>query len=40
MNAGYIQTKELENIEEYIVPASLNDNQGIMGAIKLAIDAM
>ena len=36
---GYIQTRELENLEEYIVPASLNDDQGIMGAIKLAIDA-
>ena len=37
--AGYIKTKELEDLEEYIVPASLNDDQGIMGAIKLAIDA-
>ena len=37
--AGYIKAKELENLEEYIVPASLNDDQGIMGAIKLAIDA-
>ncbi len=36
--AGYIKTKELENLDEYIVPASLNDDQGIMGAIKLAID--
>ena len=36
---GYIRTKELENLDEYIVPASLNDDQGIMGAIKLAIDA-
>ena len=37
--AGYINTKTLENLDEYIVPASLNDDQGIMGAIKLAIDA-
>ena len=37
--AGYINTKTLENLETYIVPASLNDDQGIMGAIKLAIDA-
>ncbi len=37
--AGYISTSELGNLEEYIVPASLNDDQGIMGAIKLAIDA-
>ncbi len=36
---GYINTVEIKNIEEYIVPASLNDDQGIMGAIKLAIDA-
>jgi fructokinase len=35
---GYINTKTLENLDEYIVPASLNDDQGIMGAIKLAID--
>lgn len=33
---GYIKTKELENIEEYIVPASLNDNQGILGCLELA----
>ena len=37
--AGYISTREMANLEEYIVPASLNDDQGIMGAIKLAIDA-
>ncbi|MBQ9589956.1 MAG: ROK family protein [Butyrivibrio sp.] len=36
---GYIKTELLENLDEYIVPASLNDDQGIMGAIKLAIDA-
>jgi fructokinase len=36
---GYINTDEIKNIDEYIVPASLNDDQGIMGAIKLAIDA-
>lgn len=33
---GYIATKEIEDIDNYIVPASLNDNQGIMGAIELA----
>ena len=33
---GYIDTKELRNISSYIVPAALNDNQGIMGALKLA----
>ena len=36
---GYINTKELEDIDNYIVPASLNDDQGIMGAVKLAMDA-
>lgn len=36
---GYLNTKELENMDNYIVPASLCDNQGIMGAVKLAIDA-
>lgn len=36
--AGYIKTKELEDIEHYIVLPSLNDNQGIMGALKLAIN--
>ena len=35
---GYLNTKELENMDKYIVPASLNDDQGIMGAVKLAID--
>ncbi|SFC37090.1 ROK family protein [Butyrivibrio sp. YAB3001] len=37
---GYIQTKNLKNLDEYIVPASLNDDQGIMGAIKLAMDSV
>lgn len=35
---GYIKTKELEDMEHYIVLPSLNDNQGIMGALKLAVD--
>jgi len=34
-NAGYIKTKEMESLETYIVPASLNDNQGILGAMEL-----
>ncbi len=38
--AGYIRTNELTNLEEYIVPASLNDNQGILGAIKLAMNEL
>ncbi len=33
---GYINTKELNDIDNYIVPASLHDDQGIMGAIQLA----
>ena len=36
---GYLRMKELEDLDSYIVPASLNDDQGIMGCIKLAIDA-
>ncbi len=32
---GYIKTKELEDMEHYIVPASLGDNQGIMGCLEL-----
>lgn len=32
---GYIKTEELEDMERYIVPASLNDDQGIMGALEL-----
>lgn len=38
--AGYIQTKELEDIDHYIVLPSLDDNQGIMGALKLALNEM
>lgn len=33
---GYIDTKQLRDMEHYIVPASLHDDQGIMGAIQLA----
>ncbi|MBQ3447669.1 MAG: ROK family protein [Synergistaceae bacterium] len=33
---GYLDTKELRNINAYITPAALNGNQGIMGALKLA----
>jgi fructokinase len=36
---GYIVTEEMDHLDEYIVPASLNDDQGIMGSIKLAMDA-
>ncbi len=37
---GYIQTKELEDLDSYIVPAALKDNQGIMGCLQLAVLAM
>ena len=34
---GYLVTKELEDLENYIVLPSLDDNQGIMGALKLGM---
>lgn len=37
---GYICAKEIENIKEYIVLPSLDDNQGIMGAVKLAMEEL
>ena len=33
---GYVQAEELEEMERYIVPASLHDDQGIMGCLELA----
>ncbi len=33
---GYINTKALTDMDNYIVPPSLGDDQGIMGAIELA----
>lgn len=36
---GYLKTKELADMGHYIVPAELQDDQGIMGAIQLAVDA-
>lgn len=33
---GYLNTKELNDMDNYIIPASLNDDQGIMGCIQLA----
>ena len=33
----YLKTKELEDLESYIVVQSLNDKQGIMGALKLGM---
>ena len=37
---GYIKTEELKDMEHYIVPASLNDDQGIMGALELGRRAL
>ena len=37
--AGYIRAEALSHPETYIVGVSLNDNQGVMGAVKLAMDA-
>jgi fructokinase len=37
--AGYIKGKGIEDLDSYIVPISLNDNQGAMGCIKLAVEA-
>ncbi|MCM1266869.1 MAG: ROK family protein [Bacteroidales bacterium] len=34
---GYIKTKELEDLDSYIVLQSLDDKQGIMGALKLGL---
>ena len=34
---GYLNTKELADLDHYIVPASLNDDQGIMGCLQLAV---
>ena len=40
LNSGYVNTSLLDDLDNYIVPPSLNDNQGIMGAVKLGIDAL
>jgi fructokinase len=33
---GYINTREFNDLDNYIVPSALNDNQGILGCIQLA----
>lgn len=33
---GYIKTPYVKHLEDYIVPASLNDRQGILGCLELA----
>ncbi|MGN0164542.1 MAG: ROK family protein [Lachnospiraceae bacterium] len=37
---GYLITKELDDMDSYIVPAGLGDDQGIVGCLKLAADAL
>lgn len=37
---GYIKTAQMENLDDYIVGASLGDNQGILGACRLALEAL
>ena len=37
---GYLQGQAIDDLDSYIVPISLNDNQGVMGAVQLAIDAL
>ena len=37
--SGYIDTAELRDMDSYICPAGLNDDQGIMGAVKHAMNA-
>lgn len=36
---GYIVTKEIEDLENFIIPQSLDDKQGILGAIKLGLQS-
>ena len=37
---GYVNTEELSDMDHYIVPASLHDNQGIMGCLELGRRAL
>lgn len=37
---GYLKTTELENLETYIVPAGLHGDQGLLGALKLAMNEL
>lgn len=37
---GYIKTRQIGDMEHYIVPASLQDEQGILGALELARRAL
>lgn len=40
MIGGYLNTPQLNDLDHYIVPASLGGDQGIMGCIKLGLDAL
>lgn len=40
MLGGYIQTEEIAHMDGYIVPASLQDAQGVMGCLELARRAL
>jgi fructokinase len=37
---GYLQTKELEDVDQYIVPPGLGDRAGMMGSLALGIRAI
>lgn len=37
---GYIKTRELEDLDSYIVPAMLGGDQGIMGCLQLAVQEL
>ena len=37
---GYLRCPALEDLDTYIVPVSLGDNQGAMGAVKLAMEEL
>jgi fructokinase len=37
---GYIKVRELENAEQYVVPAKLGNRAGIAGALVLAEQAL
>ncbi len=40
MLGGYLSTSQLDNLDSYIVLPELNDNQGILGCAKLALDEL
>ena len=37
---GYVVTRELTDMDTYIVASSLNDRQGVLGGIRLALEEM